>query len=484
MQVTESVNEGLKRELKIVVPAAELESRLSGRLDEIKSQVRLNGFRPGKVPVSFLRKTYGRSVMAEVVQQAVTETSQQALDERAERPAFQPEIEFTEDKEENENVMAGTADLAYTRAFEVIPPVEVMDLSTLELERLTCEIADKDIDDALSRVAANQREFAEKDGKAETGDRVTIDFVGKIDGEAFDGGKAEDAPLELGSNTFIPGFEDQLVGTKAGDENEVTVTFPEDYGVDTLAGKEAVFDVKVKQVAAPAEVVIDDELAKRLGLESLDKLKEAVKSQIASEYAQVGAAKLKRQLLDALDEAHSFALPEKLVDQEFDQVWHQVTHEMEHAKRTFEDEGTTEEDARKEYRQIAERRVRLGLLLGAIGERNEITVTDDEMNRALIERVRQFPGQEREVYDYYQKNPQALAELRAPAFEQKVVDYITELAKVTERAVDRDELYADPDEDGHEHHDHDHDHDHSHDAKPKAKKPAAKKKAAKAKPEE
>lgn len=479
MQVTESVNEGLKRELKIVVPASELESRLSGRLDEIKSQIRINGFRPGKVPVSYLRKTYGRSVMAEVVQQAVTETSQKALDDRAERPAFQPEIEFSEDKEEIESVMAGKADLAYTMAFEVIPPVEVMDLSTLELERLTCEITDKDIDDALARVAANQRDFADKDGAAETGDRVTIDFLGKIDGVAFDGGSAEDAPLEIGSNTFIPGFEDQLVGTKVGDEKEVIVTFPEDYGVDTLAGKQAVFEVKVKQVAAPAEVVIDDELAKRLGLEDLDKLKEAVKSQIASEYEQVAGSKLKRQLLDALDEAHTFALPEKLVDQEFDQVWHQVTHEMEHAKRTFEDEGTNEEDARKEYRQIAERRVRLGLLLGAIGERNEITVGDDEMNRAMIERVRQFPGQEREVYDYYQKNPQALAELRAPVFEQKVVDFITELAKVTERAVDRDELYADPDEDGHDHHGHDH--DHAHEAKPKAKKPAAKKKAAKPK---
>src|SRR5690606_34038700 len=221
MQVTESVNEGLKRELKVVIPAAELESRLSGRLDEMKSQVRLNGFRPGKVPVSFLRKTYGRSVMAEVVQQTVTETSQKALDERAERPAFQPEIEFTEDKDEIENVMAGKADLAYTMAFEVIPPVEVMDLSTLELERLTTEITDKDIDEAISRIAVNQREFAEKDGAAATGDRVTIDFVGKIDGEPFEGGRAEDAPLELGSNSFIPGFEDQLVGTKAGDEVEV-----------------------------------------------------------------------------------------------------------------------------------------------------------------------------------------------------------------------------------------------------------------------
>ena len=472
MQVTESVNEGLKRELKIVVPATDLETRLTGRLTEIKGQVRLNGFRPGKVPVNHLRKTYGRSVMAEVVQDAVTETTQKVLDDRKEKPAFQPEISFAEDKDEIEQVMAGKADLSFTMAFEVIPPIEVADLSKLKLEKLKAEPTETEIDEALERIASSQRDFKEKDGASEDGDRVTIDFVGKIDGEPFDGGSAENAPLELGSNSFIPGFEDQLVGKKAGDEVEVKVTFPDEYGAEHLAGKDAVFDVKVNEVAGPVDVEIDDDFASRMGMENVEKLREAVKEQIEGEYEQMSKSKLKRTLLDELDAGHKFELPEKLVDQEFEQVWHQVTHEMEHAKRTFEDEGTTEDDARKEYKEIAERRVRLGLVLGAIGESGDIEVSEEEVNRALIERVRQFPGQEKEVYDFYQKNPQAVAELRAPVYEQKVVDFITELAQVSEKVVDREELYRDTDEDEAEV-----------EAKPKAakkpaKKPAAKKKAA------
>ncbi len=447
MEVIESVNEGLKRELRVVVPAAELETRLSGRLDELKGQIRLDGFRPGKVPVNHLRQRFGRSVMAEVVQDAVTESSQKALDDRSEKPAFQPEIKFSEDSDEIEKVMAGDADLAFTMAFEVIPPIEVTDLSKIKLERLKSEPTEKEIEEALERIASSQRDFEEKDGKSEEGDRVTIDFVGKIDGEAFDGGSAENAPLELGSNTFIPGFEDQLVGKTAGDEVEVKVKFPDDYGAEQLAGKDAVFDVTVKEVAGPVEVKIDDDFASRLGMENLDKLREAVSEQIVGEYDQMSKAKLKRMLLDELDDKHKFDLPEKLVDQEFEQIWHQVTTEMGQANRTFEDEDTTEDDARKEYREIAERRVRLGLLLGAIGETGEITVSEDEINRALMEQVRQFPGQEKEVYDYYQKNPQAVAELRAPVFEQKVVDFITELADVSDRVVDREELYRDPDED-------------------------------------
>lgn len=447
MEVIESVNEGLKRELKVVVPAAELETRLSGRLDELKGQVRLDGFRPGKVPVNHLRQRFGRSVMAEVVQDAVTESSQKALDDRSEKPAFQPEIKFSEDSDEIEKVMAGDADLAFTMEFEVIPPIEVTDLSKIKLERLKAEPTEKEIEEALERIASSQRDFKEKEGKSEEGDRVTIDFVGKVDGEAFDGGSAENAPLELGSNSFIPGFEDQLVGKSAGDEVEVKVKFPDDYGAEHLAGQDAVFDVTVKEVAGPVEVAIDDDFASRLGMENLDKLREAVSEQIVGEYEQMSKAKLKRMLLDELDDKHKFALPEKLVDQEFEQIWLQVTREMENTKKTFEDEGTTEDDARKEYREIAERRVRLGLLLGAIGETGEITVSEDEINRALMEQVRQFPGQEKEVYDYYQKNPQAVAELRAPVFEQKVVDFITELAEVSDRVVDREELYRDPDED-------------------------------------
>ena len=470
MQVTENQNEGLKRELKVVFAADELEGRLMERLNELKAQARINGFRPGKVPVSHLRKLYGRSVMAEVVQQTVTDSTQQILDERSEKPAYQPEIALTEDQVEMEGVMAGEKDLAYTMAFEVIPKIEVKDFSGFKLDKNVAEVADEHIDEALQQMAAQQRNFEPRaaSAKSKEGDQVTIDFVGSIDGEPFDGGSAEGAPLELGSNSFIPGFEEQLVGVKAGDEVKVEVTFPDDYQVDELAGKPAVFDVSVKEVAAPADVKIDDEFATRMGLESLEKLREAVKEQIGREFEMVSAAQLKRQLLDRLDEAYSFELPEKLVEQEFEQIWRQVTQELEQNERTFADEDTTEDEARAEYRTIAERRVRLGLLLGEVGEQNEVSVTDDEVNHALMERVRQFPGQERQVYEFYQNNPQALLELRGPIFEQKVVDLITERAEVTENMVTKEELYRDPDEEG----------EAAEAKKPAKKKAAPKKKAA------
>lgn len=468
MQVTETRNEGLKRELKVVVGADELENQLVDRLNELKGQVRLRGFRPGKVPVAHLRKVYGRSVMAEVVQKAVDETSQQALTEREEQPAYQPEISLTEDEKEIEQVMEGKADLAFTMAFEVVPPFDIADLSGLKLEKPVAEVGDDQIADALQRIAQQYRDFAPRDAKekAKDGDRVTIDFVGRIDGEAFEGGSAEDVPLELGSNSFIPGFEEQLVGAKAGDEREVKVTFPADYGAEHLAGKDAVFAVTVKEVAAPQEGEPDDEFAKKLGMDSLDALKERIREQIASEHEGASKAKMKRQLLDRLDEMHTFDLPEKLVDGEFEQIWHALTHEMEHEGKSFEDEGTTEEEARKEYRAIAERRVRLGLVLGRIGEEAGVTIGDEELQGALIERARQFPGQERQVFDYYRNNPQAMMELRGPLFEQKAVDTIIEKADVTETPVSREELFADPDEEAEA-------------EKPKAKKAAAKKPAAK-----
>lgn len=451
MEVIESVNEGLKRELRVVVPAGELESRLSGRLDELKGQIRLDGFRPGKVPVKHLRRRFGRSVMAEVLRDAVTESSMKAIDDRSEKPAFQPDITFGEGDHEIENeiekVLTGGADLAFTLSFEVIPPIEVVDLSTIKLERLKSEPTEKEIGEAVERIASSQRDFKEKQGRSEQGDRVTIDFVGRIDGKTFDGGSAEDEALELGSNLFIPGFEDQLVGKAAGDEVEVRVTFPDDYGAEDLAGRDAVFDVTVKEVSVPVEMAIDDDFAISLGMENLEKLREAVRGQIAEEYDRMSKARLKRTLLDELDDMHKFELPEKLVDQEFEEMWRALAKEMETAKETFEDEDLTEEDARKEYRGLAERRVRLGLLLGAIGETGEITISEDEMRGAVAEQVRRFPGQEREVFDYYKENPDALAAIRAPVFEQKVIDFIAELADVSERLVDREELYRDPDED-------------------------------------
>ncbi len=466
MQVTETVNEGLKRELKISIPAQELDERLNTRLNELKGQVRLRGFRPGKVPVNHLRRVYGRSIMAEILEQTVSESTQKALTDRDEKPAYQPRIELPEDQTEVERVLEGQGDLAFTMAFEVLPPVEIADLSKMEIEREVSPVEDKDIDETLERIAEQNKDF-EPRGEAEAaeqGDRVTMDFVGKIGGEAFEGGSAEGATIVLGSGTFIPGFEEQLVGVKAGDEKTVEVTFPENYQAAHLAGQDAVFEIKVTEVAAPKDREMNDEFASSLGFESMDKLKEAIRDQISNDLNTRSRQKLKRQVLDKLDEMHSFALPEQLVEQEFESIWQQVTNDLQQQGRTFEDEGASEEEQREEYRKIAERRVRLGLVLAEIGEKNEVKVSDEEVNRALIEQVRNYPGQEQQVWEFYQKNPGAVAQLRAPIFEDKVVDYIVEMATVTEKPVSREELFRDPeDEHDHHHHHHDHDHDHDHD---------------------
>ena len=464
MNVTETNIEGLRRELKVVVDAGELEQRLSSRLDDLKDKARIKGFRPGHVPKEHLRKVYGRSVMAEVVQQAVAETSQQALSEREERPAFQPKVALSTDEAEINQIFEGTGDLAYTLTFEVLPKVEVMDLSTIELERPTTAVTDKDIDEAIGRILGSNPSYATKDGAAKTGDRVTIDFVGKLDGEAFEGGTAQDAPITLGAGGFIPGFEEGLTGVKAGDETVIDATFPENYPEAPLAGKAVKFEVKVKEVATPEIPTLDDDFAKGLGVDSVEQMRETVKARMEQDRALASRLKTKRALLDALNEGHAFELPPTLVDNEFQAIWDQVTKDLEQSKKTFEDEGTTEEKAKEEYRDIAARRVRLGLVLSEIGSRNQITVSDEEVNKALLERIRQFPGQERQVYDFYRKTPEALAELRAPIYEDKVVDYIFELAKLTNKEVSVEALYTDPEgEDGHHHHDHDHDHAHGHD---------------------
>ena len=484
MQVTVTNTDGLKRELKIQVPAQDLEARLGAKLEEMKNQVRLKGFRPGKVPVSHLRKTFGKQVMGEIIQEAVGESSQKALADEALRPAFQPSIDL---EGEIQEVMDGKADLTFKMSFEVVPTFDLADFSKVSVERLVAEVKDADIDEALKRLAENQKNFEPRaeGAKAEDGDLLTIDFVGKIDGVAFDGGSAEDANLELGSGRFIPGFEEQLVGVKVGDEKTVNVTFPAEYGAEQLAGKDAVFDVKVKEVKAPAEVAIDDELAKRFGFDALDKLREALAEQIKSDYTRMSRAHLKRAMLDKLDELHDFELPPSMVEQEFEQIWQQFQHELSHQNKTADDLDQPEDEVKAEYRKIAERRVRLGLVLAEVGEKNSISVTEQELSQALAERARQFPGQERQLYQYYQQNPQAVQELRAPIFEDKVVDFIAELADVTDKHVSRDELFADPDAEEHVHDENcDHDHDHG-EAKPAkkaaAKKPAAKKPAAKKK---
>ncbi len=446
MQVTETLSQGLKREFKVVLPATELEERLNSELATLKDRVRINGFRPGKVPVGHLRKVYGRSVMADVLQNAVNEANRKIVEENNLKLANEPQIQFPESQEEVEKAMEAKGDLAYTVALEVLPVFELADLSDVAVKKPVAEVTDSEISESLERMAKQNRTFDTKEGAAAEGDRVVVDFVGRIDGSEFEGGKGEDIRVELGSNTFIPGFEDQLLGLKAGDTKLVKVTFPVNYMAAHLAGKDAEFDVTVKEVEAPGELKIDDEMAKGFGMESLDKLKDAIRDAIKRDFDAQSRRKVKKELLDSLDAKYSFELPPTLVEQEFAAVWSQVVGDMKSNNRTFEDEDTTEEEAKAEYRKIAERRVRLGLVLAQIGEKSDIKISDDEVTQALIERVRQYPGQERQVWEFYQKNPQALAEIRAPLFEEKVVDQILSQVKVDEETVSKEALFSDEDE--------------------------------------
>ena len=441
MQVTETSSEGLKRQLRVVVGVEEIGERFNARLDEIKENAQLKGFRKGKVPVQHLKRVYGRSLMAEVVQQAVDETSRQAITDRKERPALTPRIALPEDSSEIERVLSGQSDLSFEMSFEVLPEINITDLASLRLTRLVAEVEDAAIDKAIADLALrNVRYDGEADRTASQGDRVTIDFVGKIDGVPFDNGSGEGATLVLGQGGFIPGFEDGLIGAKAGEERLLDITFPAEYPVETLKGKAATFDVKVKEVAKPVKPEIDDQFALGLGAQSLVKLRELVAGQLKRDYDGISRQHLKRALLDELDKRHDFALPPSLVDGEFEAIWTGATQALEQAGRTLADEGKTEEEARSEYRKLAERRVRLGLVLGEIGDKSKIQVTQDELRRALVERARRFPGRERSVYEYYEKTPHALVELRAPIFEEKVVDFIVELAKPEERRVSLEEL--------------------------------------------
>lgn len=448
MQVTETSSDGLKRQLRVTVGAGEIGTRFNSRVDEIRGTIQIKGFRKGHVPTAHIKKLYGRSLMAEVLQQAVDETSRKALAERDERPAVQPKIELPENEEEIEKVLSGQSDLAYSMSFEVLPKFEIADLAGLKLEKLVADVDPAQVDKAIAELAERNTSYTAEEGRAaEDGDRLTVDFVGKIDGVAFEGGTGEGISLVLGKDSFIPGFAEGMKGLKAGEQKVIEATFPADYAAEQLKGKTAHFDVTIKEVAKPSVPAIDDELAKSLGAESLERLKELVSQQILREHEQASRGKLKKQLLDVLDQAHTFPLPASLVDGEFDAIWRQVTQGMESAKRTFADEGKTEEQARDEYRKIAERRVRLGLVVGEIGDKNKIEVSQDDLRRALMEQARRFPGQERMVYEYYEKTPGAIAELRAPIFEEKVVDYIIALATPVERKVSREELFKpDPDE--------------------------------------
>ncbi|QXQ05461.1 trigger factor [Sphingosinicellaceae bacterium] len=463
MRISETLNEGLKREYSVHIPAAALAEKIDARAVEVAKQVRMPGFRPGKVPLNLVKKMHGPALHGEVLQAAVNEGVQQLMAEHKLRPAMQPQVDL------DENVAEGT-DIDFKVAVEVLPTIETPNIEGLKLEKLVVEPTDADLDAALKRLSDQQKSFesAPATHVAVVGDAVLIDFLGTVDGVAFDGGKGEGMRVELGSGQLIPGFEDQLVGVKANDERTVKVTFPDDYNVAYLKGKDAEFAVTVNEVQTVKETVLDDEFAKALGLDTLDGLKEILKDQLTSELGQLTRTHMKRKLLDTLAAAHDFAVPESMVNAEFEQIWQQLEHEASHEEdQAAALEGL--ESEKPEYRRIAERRVRLGLLLSEIGQQGGVTVSPSEMNRLIAQEASRYPKERDQVIKYFQENAMAAAQLRAPLYEDKVVDYLIGKAEITERTVDRDTLTAEIESDdetpgGHVHGpdcDHDHGHDHS-----------------------
>ena len=436
MQVTETETDGLKREFKVVIAASDIEEKLQHRLMELGSTVKVPGFRPGKVPVQVLKQRFGRSVLGEVVERAVTDGSSQALSERGLRPATQPRIEITAFDEGK--------DLEFTMALELLPDIKPIDFGDLKLTRLKVEVPDSEVDSALDHLAGHRKESnpLETPRKAESGDVLVIDFRGSVNGEELPGMAAEDHHLELGSSSFIEGFEDQLIGVDVDEEREVKVRFPDGYVNEKLAGQEAVFQVKVKEIRETQPAVIDEDFAKSLGEDSLDSLKSKLRDQIGQDYEQASRTHLKRELLDKLAEAHDFVVPAGMVDIEFNTIWPHIEEAMKEGKLDEEDQDKSEDVLKSEYREIAERRVRLGLLLSEVGRVNNIDVSSEELNRALAMEARKHPGQEREVFEYFQKTPEAMANLRAPIFENKIVDFIVEMADTADKGVTAEELRA------------------------------------------
>jgi trigger factor len=440
MQVTEISNDGLKREFKVTIQSNDIQSKVDLRLEELGRTMKLPGFRPGKVPMPVLRKRFGASVMGEVLERAVSDSSYQAMGERGLRPAMQPKIEITS--------FAEGKDLEYKMAVELLPEIKPVDFKEITLERLKVDPGEGEVTKAIERLAeaSRQTEKVTEDRATQKGDILLIDFVGKVDGKEFAGGAAKDHKLELGSNQFIAGFEDQLVGHKPGTTTDINVTFPKEYGSDELAGKPAVFTVTIKEIHRKLPVSVDEELAKKMGFEDLASLRKAVGEQIGKEFNKATRTRVKRQLLDQLAQKHSFTVPQGMVDVEFEQIWKSV----EEARKRGDDDptikGKSDDELKKDFGGIAERRVRLGLLLSEVGRVNNIQVSEDEVNRTLIEEARRYPGQERKIIEYYRAQPEAMAQLRAPLFEDKVVDFILEMANVTEKSVTPDELMKDDDE--------------------------------------
>ncbi|WP_102109378.1 trigger factor [Oceaniglobus roseus] len=435
MQVTETLNEGLKRAYQITVPASELDAKVNEKLAEAQPEVQMKGFRKGKVPMALLKKQFGARLLGEAMQETVDGAMSKHFEDSGDRPAMQPEVKMT-----NENWKEGD-DIEVAMSYEALPEIPDLDAKELSLEKMVVTPDEEAVDEALKNLAASRKSFEPKKAgsKAKDGDQVVIDFKGSIDGELFEGGAAEDYPLVLGSKSFIPGFEDQLVGAKAGDEVEVKVSFPEDYQAPNLKGKDASFAVTVKEVKKPVDAKIDDDLAKGFGAEDLESLKGQIRERLAAEYAGAARAVMKRKLLDQLDEKVTFDLPPSLVAAEANQIAHQLWHEdnPDHHGHDHPEIEPTEE-----HNKLAERRVRLGLLLAELGRKNEISVTDAEMTQAVMNQARQYPGQERQFFEFVQQNAQMRQQLQAPIFEDKVVDYIFELAEVTEKPVSKAELEA------------------------------------------
>ena len=461
MQVTETKSEGLSREFKVALPANEIEEKISHRLKELARTAQMPGFRPGKVPVSVLRKKYGPSVLGEVLERAVNDSSQQALAEKGLRPAMQPQIEITSFED--------GGDLEYTIGVELLPEIKPVDFSKIKLERLIPKTDDAAMENTLADIAADQGDSAaiKDDRETKTGDVLVIDFLGRVGGEEFAGGKAEGYELTLGSGTFIPGFEEQLIGVKVGDKIEVKVKFPDSYGAAELSGKDAVFDVTVNELKETVPSAIDDELAKKVGMENLEALKKSIREEQESKFNEMSRMILKRALLDELSAAHDFEIPEKLLDREFDTIWKQFEEQRKKDKDAGQgSEEKTDDEHKKDFREIAERRVRLGLLLSEVGRANNVQISQEDVNSQLMAEARRHPGREKEVMEHYKNNPEAMEELSAPLYEEKVVNFILEQASITEKMATKDELIKTMEDEA--------------TGKPKAKaKAAAEKKAAK-----
>ncbi|MBT5239606.1 MAG: trigger factor [Rhodospirillaceae bacterium] len=434
MQITEKSSEGLKRELNVTIGAQEIEGKITDRLTEVGKQVRLPGFRPGKVPMNLLRKRFGESVRGEVVETAIQESTQKAIEEKELKPAVQPKIDLV-------SFEAGE-DLEFSIAVELLPEIEITDLSSFKVEKLVATAGESQIDETVTKMAENNKKSAPlKDNRpAAMADVVVIDFIGSVDGEEFEGGKADDFQLELGSGRFIPGFEEQVVGMEIDGKKDVEVSFPDDYHSTDLAGKPALFKVTLKGIEALETPPIDEDFAKTMGFDDLAALKDAVRGQIEQDYVYLSRMKTKRELLDHLSDSHTFEVPPAMLDAEFDTIWQQVEQAKEANQLDPDDEGKSDDELRADYRKIAERRVRLGLLLSDVGQKNNLTVAPEELSQAIGKEASRFPGQEQAVVSYYQNNPQAIEQVRAPLFEDKVIDFLLELAQVTEKTVTPEEL--------------------------------------------